>query len=422
MSDRRERGRDRYYEEDYEYREPARRRPEGSGSRRDYDDGRRSADRRRDDPRRRRSAEEARRQAMAAAKKKAKKRRRIIFLIIELIALLGLVGVVWFVQKGTSIQKIKINEEDIVINEEVAAKFAADETLKGYRNIALFGVDARDKSLGKGNRSDTIIIASINQDTGDVRLCSVFRDTYLNLGNDSYNKCNAAYAKGGPEQAINMLNMNLDLNITDYVTVGFTGLAKIIDALGGVTIDVKESEIVHLNNYQISMVGKSDDNENFYATEGKDYTAVKNPGPQRLNGLQATAYCRIRYVGNDFVRAERQRNVINECLGVAKQASVGELASAYDGVKDYISTSLDSDEIVALLGSIGKYNIVASDGFPFESNRDTGRVGSKGSCVIPVNLEENVVLLHEFLFDDEEYTPSEMVKNCSNKVSSDTGH
>ena len=422
MSDRRERGRDRYYEEDYEYREPARRRPEGSGSRRDYDDRRRSADRRRDDPRRRRSAEEARRQAMAAAKKKAKKRRRIIFLIIELIALLGLVGVVWFVQKGTSIQKIKINEEDIVINEEVAAKFAADETLKGYRNIALFGVDARDKSLGKGNRSDTIIIASINQDTGDVRLCSVFRDTYLNLGNDSYNKCNAAYAKGGPEQAINMLNMNLDLNITDYVTVGFTGLAKIIDALGGVTIDVKESEIVHLNNYQISMVGKSDDNENFYATEGKDYTAVKNPGPQRLNGLQATAYCRIRYVGNDFVRAERQRNVINECLGVAKQASVGELASAYDGVKDYISTSLDSDEIVALLGSVGKYNIVASDGFPFESNRDTGRVGSKGSCVIPVNLEENVVLLHEFLFDDEEYTPSEMVKNCSNKVSSDTGH
>ncbi len=432
MSDKRERGRDRYYEEDYEYREPARRRPEGSGSRRDYDDRRRSTDyrrdnyddrhRRTDDPRRRRSAEEARRQAMAAAKKKAKKRRRIIFLIIELIALLGLVGVVWFVQKGTSIQKIKINEEDIVINEEVAAKFAADETLKGYRNIALFGVDARDKSLGKGNRSDTIIIASINQDTGDVRLCSVFRDTYLNLGNDSYNKCNAAYAKGGPEQAINMLNMNLDLNITDYVTVGFTGLAKIIDALGGVTIDVKESEIVHLNNYQISMVGKSDDNENFYATEGKDYTAVKNPGPQRLNGLQATAYCRIRYVGNDFVRAERQRNVINECLGVAKQASVGELASAYDGVKDYISTSLDSDEIVALLGSVGKYNIVASDGFPFESNRDTGRVGSKGSCVIPVNLEENVVLLHEFLFDDEEYTPSEMVKNCSNKVSSDTGH
>ena len=196
------------------------------------------------------SREEAKRRAIAA-KRKAKRRRRIILLIMEIAVLLGLVAVVWFVKQGTSIQKIKINEADIKMNENVATK----ETLKGYRNIALFGVDARDKSLGKGNRSDTIIIASVNEDTGEVRLCSVFRDTYLNLGNDTYNKCNAAYAKGGPEQAINMLNMNLDLNITDYVTVGFTGLAKIVDALGGVTVDIREDEIMHLNNYQISMVG-----------------------------------------------------------------------------------------------------------------------------------------------------------------------
>ncbi len=452
MASNRDGRRDRYYEDDYRepakrrpsdgrrsedgsrrresdvrYRESANRRREPAPRRRDYDDGYDDyddySDRRRSaaPQRRRRSAEEARRAAAEAAKKRKKKRRRIVFLIVELIALLGLVGVVWFVQKGTSIQKIKINEDDIVINDTVAARME-DETLKGYRNIALFGVDARDKSLGKGNRSDTIIIASINEDTGDVKLCSVFRDTYLNLGNDTYNKCNAAYAKGGPEQAINMLNMNLDLNITDYVTVGFTGLAKIVDALGGVTIDVKDEEIVHLNNYQISMVGKSDDDKNFYATEGKDYTAVKSSGVQRLNGLQATAYCRIRYVGNDFVRAERQRNVIGECLNVAKQASPKELAAAYEGVSEYISTSLDSDEIISLLGSVGKYNIVGSDGFPFESNRATGTVGQKGSCVIPVNLEENVVLLQQFLFDDYSYTPSSEVTTYSNKVSSDTGY
>lgn len=107
-----------------------------------------------------------------------------------------------------------------------------NEVMQGYRNIALFGVDSQEGSLGKGTRSDTIIIASINQDTGDVKLVSVFRDTYLNLGNDNYNKCNAAYAKGGPEQAIMMLNKNLDMNITDYVTVGFDGLIEVIDALG----------------------------------------------------------------------------------------------------------------------------------------------------------------------------------------------
>lgn len=364
------------------------------------------------------SREEARRREAIRRKKAKKKKRKTILLLIEIVLLLVLIAGAWFISRGTGVTKINIKEEDIVMNETVAN----NESLKGYRNIALFGVDARDKSLGKGNRSDTIIIASINEDTGDVKLCSVYRDTYLNLGNDSYNKCNAAYAKGGPEQAINMLNMNLDLNITDYVTVGFTGLREVIDAIGGVTIDVQENEIVHLNNYQISMVGKTDDGENYYATEGKDYIAVTSAGPQVLNGLQATAYCRIRYVGDDFVRAERQRRVIAECLEVAKKSDPTKLIKAFDGVTDSISTSLDAEEIASLIKDVGKYNIVASDGFPFATNRETGKVGSKGSCVIPNNLEQNVVLLQEFLFGNSSYEPSTEVKNYSSKISSDTGY
>ena len=364
------------------------------------------------------SREEARRREAIRRKKAKKKKRKTILLLIEIVLLLVLIAGAWFISRGTGVTKINIKEEDIVMNETVAN----NESLKGYRNIALFGVDARDKSLGKGNRSDTIIIASINEDTGDVKLCSVYRDTYLNLGNDSYNKCNAAYAKGGPEQAINMLNMNLDLNITDYVTVGFTGLREVIDAIGGVTIDVQENEIVHLNNYQISMVGKTDDGENYYATEGKDYTAVTSAGPQVLNGLQATAYCRIRYVGDDFVRAERQRRVIAECLEVAKKSDPTKLIKAFDGVTDSISTSLDAEEIASLIKDVGKYNIVASDGFPFATNRETGKVGSKGSCVITNNLEQNVVLLQEFLFGNTSYEPSTEVKNYSSKISSDTGY
>ena len=364
------------------------------------------------------SREEARRREAIRRKKAKKKKRKTILLLIEIVLLLVLIAGSWFISRGTGVTKINIKEEDIVMNETVAN----NEALKGYRNIALFGVDARDKSLGKGNRSDTIIIASINEDTGDVKLCSVYRDTYLNLGNDSYNKCNAAYAKGGPEQAINMLNMNLDLNITDYVTVGFTGLREVIDAIGGVTIDVQENEIVHLNNYQISMVGKTDDGENYYATEGKDYIAVTSPGPQVLNGLQATAYCRIRYVGDDFVRAERQRRVIAECLEVAKKSDPTKLVKAFDGVTDSISTSFDADEIASLIKDVGKYNIVASDGFPFATNRETGKVGSKGSCVIPNNLEQNVVLLQDFFFGNTSYEPSVEVKNYSSKISSDTGY
>ena len=353
--------------------------------------------------------------AMARKRAKKKKKRPPLF-IMEIIILAILLFVLYAVFKTDKIQKISINEDDIVVNDTVAS----NDSMKGYRNIALFGVDSRDRDLGKGTRTDTIMIASINEDTGEVKLCSVYRDTYLNLGNDTYNKCNSAYAKGGPEQAINMLNMNLDLNITDYVTVGFTGLIDTIDALGGVYVDVAENEIKHLNNYQISMVGTSSDGKTFTAQEGVDYHEVTSAGNQLLNGLQATAYCRIRYVGDDFMRAQRQRTVLMAVMDVAKQASPSQLNKILDGVLDNVSTSLDVDEMASILSNLTKYNIVGNDGFPFESNRTTGTVGKKGSCVIPKNLSDNVILLHQFLFNDGTYAVSDQVQSYSDKVYSDT--
>ncbi len=356
----------------------------------------------------------------AAARRAKKKQKRIALFIIEILVLAVLVVVLYTVLKADNIQKITVDEENInkVFNEKVEE----NESLKGYRNIALFGVDSREGDLGKGTRSDSIIIASVNEDTGDIKLCSVYRDTYMNLSNDSYNKCNSAYAKGGPEQAIIMLNMNLDLNITDYVTIGFEGLTDVIDALGGVYVDVSEPEIVHLNNYQISMVGTTTDGQTFTATEGKDYTAVTSAGYQKLNGLQATAYCRIRHVGNDFERAERQREVLAAVMDEAKKASVGDLNKILDEVLPHVATSLDVDEMVGMLGNVTKYNIAGSDGFPFESHRATGKVGGKGSCVIPNNLEQNVVMLHQFLFDDMTYTVSPQVQSYSDKIALDTGY
>ena len=218
-----------------------------------------------------------------------------------------------------------------------------------------------------------------------------------------------------------MLNMNLDLNIEDYVTVGFTGLMETIDALGGVEIEILEDEIRHLNNYQISMVGTSTDGKIFTATEGKDYIAVTHAGRQTLNGLQATAYCRVRQVGDDFMRAQRQRDVLSAIVEKAKQASPATLNKILDKVLPYVSTSLDVDEMVAVLGEISKYNIVAKDGFPFEQYRATGNLGSKGSCVIPVDLKANVLELHRFLFADEEYEISAEVQEYSQKISADTG-
>lgn len=343
----------------------------------------------------------------------AQKRRfikNIPLLIVEVCILLLAIGIMYVVVTTTDeVERKDIDEEKITINEEVVESKQAEENeeVKGYRNIALFGVDARDGELGKGTRSDSIIIASINLDTQEVKLISVFRDTYMNLGNDTYNKCNAAYAQGGPEQAINMLNTNLDLDITDYVTVGFGGLIDSVDALGGIEMDVTSAEISHLNNYQLSMADEM----------GVDYIPIENSGKQLLNGMQATAYCRIRYTkGDDFRRAERQRDVLTAMVDKAKTSSVSDLTDMVTAILPEVQTSLSVNELVSILGSVAGYNVVASDGFPFEDHRKGANVGSKGSCVIPETLEENVIELQEVLFPEIDYKPSKRVEEISVEI------
>ncbi|MDE6387999.1 MAG: LCP family protein [Lachnospiraceae bacterium] len=347
----------------------------------------------------------------AKADAKRKWIKHIPLLIIEACVLIVAIGIMYVVVTATKeVERKNIDKEKITINEEVAEIIREEEEnneTKGYRNIALFGVDARDGELGRGTRSDSIIIASINQDTQEIKLVSVFRDTYLNLGNDSYNKCNAAYAQGGPEQAISMLNANLDLDITDYVTVGFGGLIDAVDALGGIEIEVTDAEISHLNNYQLTMSEEL----------GVDYIPVKESGLQLLNGMQATAYCRIRYTkGDDFRRAERQRDVLTAMMEKAKTVSVGSLTSMVNAILPEVETSLGVNEILSVLGSVAGYDVVASDGFPFEDNRVGANVGSKGSCVIPDNLEENVEELHVLLFPEVDYKPSKQVINISDEI------
>ena len=347
---------------------------------------------------------------------KSRRVRNIPLLIVEVCALFLAIGIMYIVVTATEeVERKTIDEDKITVNEDVVETLQAEERettkKKGYYNIAFFGVDARDGELGKGTRSDTIIIASINQDTQEIKLISVFRDTYLNLGNDSYNKCNAAYAQGGPEQAISMLNANLDLNITDYVTVGFGGLIDSVDALGGVEMEVTDAEISHLNNYQLTMSEEL----------GVDYIPVEHSGRQLLNGMQATAYCRIRYTkGDDFRRAERQRDVLTAMMEKAKKASVGSLTEMVNAILPEVETSLGVNEILGVLGSVAGYNVVASDGFPFEDNRVGVNVGSKGSCVIPDDLEENVIELHEILYPEADYKPSKRVTGISDEIEAKT--
>ena len=179
---------------------------------------------------------------------KKRRRRRILFGIEIVILLILIAGVFIYAKLGkmnfTSLDFCKIGVNSGVSNNKV---------MKGYTTIViLVGLDNRSTKLKSGN-SDTMIIASINNDTKKVKLVSVYRDTYLRIGEDSegngqYSKANAAYAKGGAEQFLNMLNTNLDLNVTDFVSVDFQAVAEAVELLGGIDVELKEEEVVHLNN------------------------------------------------------------------------------------------------------------------------------------------------------------------------------
>ncbi len=289
-----------------------------------------------------------------------------------------------------------------------------DANPKQYWNIALFGVDARNpQELFKGSRSDSMMIASVNKNTGEIKLVSVYRDTYLNTGNDKYRKCNAAYSAGGAEQAINMLNSNLDLNIEDFITVNYQAVIDTVDGVGGVWIDVDSEEIRHINNYQ-ETISKD-------TMGGKSFVPVTETGYQLLNGLQATAYCRIRYTkGDDFKRAERQREVIKAIQEQAQKLDLVSLTNIFNKVAPSLYTSIEPKDILALLGKITDYRIVDEGGFPNENMRTTGTIGAKGSCVIPLDLASNVTWLHKFLYGMDDYEPTNDVKKYSDVIKADT--
>ena len=288
------------------------------------------------------------------------------------------------------------------LESSISQQVRDDREMAGYQNIALFGVDSRDQDLLSGdNRSDTIMICSINKKTGETRLVSVYRDTLLNIGGGDYRKCNAAYAFGGPQQAVAMLNSNLDLNITDFVTVGFEGLAETIDALGGIDLEITEEEMEYMNSYMDDM----------YYEIGTEYDEVTDWGMQHLSGIQATAYCRIRYTaGDDFRRAERQRTVLMLTMEKARKANPLRLAAAAGAVMGRTATSLSSGELMLFILRARMMDITESTGFPTEEDRIFATVNGE-SCVVPYYLTTNVRKLHQTLFDQEDYEPSPTVQD-----------
>lgn len=342
--------------------------------------------------------------------RKKRQRRKIIIVVIVVLLALLMIPLAFSWSKYDKMGKVVINDKEVKINE---LNPETKKVMKSYENIALFGLDNRDMgSLERGN-SDTIIVVSINKDSGEIKMASVYRDTYLDIDEGKFRKANAAYANGGPKQAIDMLNKNLDLNITDYVSVDFSALVEAVDLLGGIEIDeLDESEAKWLNAYVDDTVKN---------TGYEDYVPYVSAGENvHLNGVQATAYARIRYVGLDYGRTERQREVITKMFEKAKQCDLMTLNKMMDEMLPQISTSLSPTELLGLASGVAKYHMGENTGFPFD--KESGDVGSLGDMVIPIDLENNVIQLHKFLYDNEEYTPSQTVKELSETIHANTGY
>lgn len=322
-------------------------------------------------------------------------------------------GVVLVASKMTKIETTELDTDKLNIVE------TSEEQETGYLNVALFGLDSREGDLGKGNRSDTIMIASLNKETGEVKLVSVYRDTLLELDDGSYNKANAAYSFGGPEGAISMINRNMDMDISKYVAVNFNALVDVIDALGGLDITLTDAEVVHMNNYCVETS----------KVTGVDYTKIEPEvaGTYHLNGVQAVSYSRIRYTaGGDFERTSRQRHVLELIAEKAQNASFSTLNKIIDKVFPQVSTNFTISEMIAYAKDIAKYKLGDSMGFP--DNNSFDMLDVVGSVVIPETLTSNVEDVHKFLFGDDGYSISSNITNieagirekCTQKSTSDS--
>ena len=279
----------------------------------------------------------------------------------------------------------------------------------GFWTIAVFGVDSRKGNLEAGALSDVEMLCVINRKTGEIKLVSVYRDTYMEISPDgTYHKINEAYFKGGHEQAISALERNLDLQIDDYATFNWKAVADAITILGGIDLEISDSEFKYINGFITETVEST----------GLGSHHLEHAGMNHLDGVQAVAYARLRLMDTDYNRTARQRLVIQLAMNKAKEADFKTLTTLIQAIVPQLSTSIGVDDILPMARRINKYHIGENGGFPF--SRGETHIGKK-DCVIPLTLESNVVQLHQFLYGTENYQPSETVRKISAKIASDSG-
>ena len=294
----------------------------------------------------------------------------------------------------------------------------ASTGMTGYRNILVLGLDERSQSLqDNGIQTDVMMILSLNNETGEIRLASILRDTILKMEdncNVPYEKANHQFAWSGLSDTVSMVNRNLGLDIDEYVIVNWAGVAMVVDALGGVELTIPNEEILRYFNG--------------YLTETNEKTGMWSPqlpapGTYLMRGTQVVAFCRIRYGGyNDTGRTQNQREVIEKLLEKAKDClaagEINQVLSAAEIGLSYVRTNLTLPEVLYMATDLSEYEVTGSAQFPqeFTTASMVGNYPGKYRVYYPLvanDFEKEVKDLHQFLFDDPYYEPSDFVKNIS---------
>ncbi len=351
-------------------------------------------------------------------KKRGRLVRRVVILALEAVILAVLAVGLYVISKWDKVEHItitnKAGETMVVRNTEMDSSYA-EEIKRGFRTIAIYGVD------GDGYNCDVIMVASINQDTGEIRLSSIYRDSEALLQNGKLDKINQGMTHVADQSMkkrefhginmTNVLNQNFDLDIEDFVKVDWYAVAYAITLLGGVDVDVTPAMLTEINGYITDTIWHTNEHGKVVGTGGFGLgtTQITQPGMQHLDGVQAVAYARIRHkAGSDFGRTNNQREIVSQMVSKAvalAKTDPSVLVGIMDAVFPYVQTTIDLPGAVSMIGEMKNYALVDMHGFPYYYQS----AGEPTWNLVPTNLINNVSQLHEFLYGKQGYVPSNAV-------------
>lgn len=320
-------------------------------------------------------------------------KKKIIIGVVAVVAALAVAIGVYANSKLSKIRHKEVNEDKLQVSEEVEEK-VADE----YLNVAIFGVNAKSEK-DKTVDSDAVYVASLNRTTKEVKLLPVYGNTMMKHEGKNV-KMKEAYATGGAEKAIAVLNENLKLNIKDYVTLNFQALVDVIDKIGGIEIDVTKEEIPHINGYD----------QGIAKLLGKKAKEIQKEGKQVLDGCQAVGYCRIRVTdGGDVKRGSRQMEVINKTIAKMKESNFAQVNELIDLIFPQIQTNFEKTEMISYGKDAAAYTITTLPAYPRTIKEQVRKPLEEGQqfadfeeIVEGTDCEKDVKDIHNELFGNKE--------------------